>query len=48
MTSSSCRRIIWIRRGNCSTKDIERALRDHADDIREFLADEEASFLALS
>ena len=26
-------KVIWIRRGNCSTKDIEDILRSHLDDI---------------
>lgn len=39
---------IWIRRGNCSTRDIERLLRRHSVSIVEFLADEQKSLLALS
>jgi predicted nuclease of predicted toxin-antitoxin system len=41
-------KVIWIRRGNCSTAVIERMLRDHHADIGEFLADPEAAFLALA
>jgi predicted nuclease of predicted toxin-antitoxin system len=41
-------KIIWIRRGNCSTAVIERMLRDHHADISAFLADPEAAFLALA
>jgi len=28
-------KVIWIRRGNCSTKEIEEILRSHFDDIEE-------------
>ena len=40
-------KVIWIQRGNCSTRDIEGLLRRRAADIAEFLADREKSFLAL-
>jgi predicted nuclease of predicted toxin-antitoxin system len=40
-------KIIWIRRGNCSTSDIEALLRKRRSEIAEFLADLELSFLAL-
>ena len=29
-------KIIWVRRGNCSTKTVETILRDHYDDIKSF------------
>ena len=41
-------KIIWLRLGNCSTKAIEGLLRAHTSDIKEFLADEQKSFLSLS
>jgi predicted nuclease of predicted toxin-antitoxin system len=41
-------KVIWIRRGNCSTAIIERMLRDHHADICVFLTDPEAAFLALT
>ncbi len=40
-------KIIWIKRGNCSTKDIEGLLRQTEEVIKEFLADNEATFLEL-
>lgn len=41
-------KVIWIRRGNCSTVDIEALLRSHRNEILAFGVDEEAAFLALS
>jgi len=41
-------KVIWIRRGNCSTAVIERMLRDHLADISAFLAEPEAAFLTLA
>jgi predicted nuclease of predicted toxin-antitoxin system len=41
-------KVIWIRRGNCSTAVIERMLRDHHTNVGSFLADPEAAFLALA
>jgi len=41
-------KVIWIRRGNCSTSDIEQLLRLRRSDIETFLRDPIASFLALS
>ncbi len=41
-------KVIWIRRGNCSTADIEALVRFNRADILAFGADEEAAFLALS
>ena len=41
-------KVIWIRRGNCSTREIESMLRQHADDIKRFSDDSDASFLALA
>ncbi|MEX1257133.1 MAG: DUF5615 family PIN-like protein [Gemmatimonadota bacterium] len=41
-------KVIWIRRGNCSTGDIEAILRSRRAKILEFEAEEGPSFLALS
>jgi predicted nuclease of predicted toxin-antitoxin system len=40
-------KVIWIRRGNCSTKVIESIMREHLEDVSEFVDSEEAAFLAL-
>lgn len=39
--------IVWIRRGNCSTSEIEVLLRDHADQIFAFGEHETAQLLIL-
>ena len=41
-------KVIWIRRGNCSTKTIEDLLRTHHDEIQLFHSDPEASCLILT
>jgi predicted nuclease of predicted toxin-antitoxin system len=40
-------KVVWIRRGNCSTADIEDILRRHAGDLLAFESDASASFLIL-
>ena len=40
-------RVIWIRRGNCPTSEIEGILRDRHEDLLAFDQDEEGAFLAL-
>jgi predicted nuclease of predicted toxin-antitoxin system len=40
-------KVVWIRRGNCSTAAIETILREHRDDIVRFAESEQGSFLAL-
>jgi len=40
-------KVIWIRRGNCSTDDVISLLRDHHAAMLMFEGDEEGSFLAL-
>ena len=40
-------KVVWIRRGNCSTAAVEAILRDHLDDLLEFDGDPAASFLVL-
>lgn len=40
-------RIVWVRRGNCSTNTIEAILRKHAGDIAALEQQEDAGFLIL-
>jgi predicted nuclease of predicted toxin-antitoxin system len=40
-------KVVWIRRGNCSTVVFEAMLRDHRDDLVQFAESEQGSFLAL-
>jgi predicted nuclease of predicted toxin-antitoxin system len=40
-------KVIWIRRGNCSTKEIEKLLRDNAKVISDFAEDNEVGTLVL-
>jgi len=41
-------RVIWIRRGNCSTEDVIRLLTLRRNSIDAFEADPEAAFLVLA
>lgn len=41
-------KVVWIRRGNCTTANIEALLRSRRSEIFAFGADTEAAFLALS
>lgn len=41
-------KVIWIRRGNCSTSEIESILRNHYADLLDFSRDEQGAFFALS
>lgn len=41
-------KVVWIRRGNCSTSEIERILRNRYRDLVAFYEDEPGAFLALS
>jgi predicted nuclease of predicted toxin-antitoxin system len=41
-------KVIWIRRGNCSTATIAALLRDHHVALTAFAADPEAAFVALT
>ena len=41
-------KVVWIRRGNCSTAQIESLLRQHHAALRNFEQDPDASFLVLS
>ena len=40
-------KVIWIKRGNCTTKQIETILRSQAAQIESLLDDPEATFLIL-
>ena len=40
-------KVIWIRRGNCSSRDIEGILRDHQEDIEALDRDEVMGILTL-
>ena len=41
-------KVIWIRRGNCTTADIETLLRSRRTEVLSFGAEAEGAFLALS
>lgn len=40
-------KIVWIRRGNCSTTDIENLLRKHNSEIEDLVADSTSGILTL-
>ncbi|MBN2580772.1 MAG: DUF5615 family PIN-like protein [Pirellulales bacterium] len=40
-------KIVWLRLGNCTTTEIEDALRKNADLIQQFIADSESGVLEL-
>lgn len=40
-------KVIWIRRGNCSTQDIETILRENLDSIKAMAEDENTGILEL-
>lgn len=40
-------RVVWLRLGNCSTDQIEQAIRTGRNAIDAFVADDDASFLVL-
>lgn len=41
-------KLVWIRRGNCSTREIEAVLRRHLGDLERFGADPAAAVLVLA
>jgi predicted nuclease of predicted toxin-antitoxin system len=41
-------KVIWIRRGNCPTREVEAILRRHADEIERFGQDDSVSVLILA
>lgn len=40
-------KVIWVRRGNCATGEVEQIIRDNDRVIRAFLEQAEGSFLAI-
>lgn len=40
-------KVVWIRRGNCTTHQIEAILRKHASDIQTLIESSESDFLIL-
>ena len=40
-------KVVWIRRGNCSTKIVEEILRQHRDDIEGLMSDSTSACLML-
>ena len=40
-------KIVWIRRGNCTTHQIEEILRKHTSDLQSLIESPEADFLIL-
>lgn len=40
-------KVIWIRRGNCSTHEVERILREHLNDISRLAKDAESGVLTV-
>ena len=40
-------KVVWIRRGNCSTTNIEEILRDHQTDIEDLSANLDSGILTL-
>lgn len=40
-------KVIWIRKGNCTTQEIIKLLKDYVEDVRAFVESEESSFLVL-
>jgi predicted nuclease of predicted toxin-antitoxin system len=40
-------KVVWIRRGNCSSKIVEQILRQHRDDIEKLISDPTSACLML-
>ena len=40
-------KVVWLRLGNCTTKDVARVLRQHVADLEAFAEQTEATFLEL-
>ncbi len=40
-------KVVWVRLGNCTTSDIEQALRYHYEKLLQFDANEEGAFLVV-
>ena len=41
-------KVVWIRRGNCSTEAIEQILREHHSDLESFHRDKRHAYLILT
>jgi predicted nuclease of predicted toxin-antitoxin system len=41
-------KVVWVRRGNCSTREIEMILRTYVADVAAFAAGADSVFLALA
>lgn len=41
-------KVIWLRLGNCSTKAVEKVLREHQSEVATFAADMESAILILA
>ena len=41
-------KVVWLQRGNCSTREIESILRRHREDLAGFNTDPNAAFLVLT
>ena len=41
-------KVVWVRLGNCSTREVEALLRKNLANIKEFYENDYASFLSLS
>ena len=41
-------KVVWVRKGNCSVREIESLLMSSTDVLRDFMASEEASVLLIS
>jgi predicted nuclease of predicted toxin-antitoxin system len=40
-------KVVWIRRGNCSTDAIEQLMREHAGDVAKLVNDDAARYLVI-
>lgn len=41
-------KVVWVRLGNCTTAEVETLMRSRHDDLRAFVDDHAAAFLALA
>ncbi len=41
-------KVIWIKKGNCSTQELENVVRKNLEIIRKFSSDNDATFLVIS
>ena len=40
-------KVVWLRRGNCTTHAVEQLMREHAEEVAKLLTDDAARFLIL-